>query len=46
MPSSAASALIAFGAVLTSVSGVAGAIVAGLGVLVELVLFVAAGMEP
>jgi hypothetical protein len=46
MPSSVASALIAFGAVLTTVSDVAGAVVAGLGALVELALFMQAGMRP
>lgn len=42
MPSSFATALLAFGAVLTSVSAVAGGIVAGLGVVWELVVTVLA----
>lgn len=38
MPSPAATALIGFGAVLTAVSATAGAIVAGIGALFEVVL--------
>lgn len=45
MPSSVASACIAFGAVLTSVSAIAGAMVAAAGALFEVVLFVMGGME-
>jgi hypothetical protein len=41
--SSVSAALIAFGAVLTSVSAAAGSVVAGLGALFELFLFVSAG---
>lgn len=46
MPSSVASALIGFGAVLTAVSDTAGAVVAGLGALIEVAIFVRAGMAP
>lgn len=45
MPSGGATALIGFGAVLTSVSGVAGSIVAGLGVLWEGYLFYLVGSD-
>lgn len=45
MPSSGASALLIFGAVLTSVSAPAGAAVAALGVLFEFVLIVLAGSD-
>jgi hypothetical protein len=44
MPSSVASALLAFGAVLTSVSAEAGSAVAGAGILWEAFLFYRAGL--
>lgn len=44
-PSSVSGALIAFGAILTTVSDVAGVVVAGLGLLLELVVFMFAGAE-
>lgn len=45
MPSSVGSSLLAFGAVLTSVSDNAGCVVAGLGVLWEAFLFYKAGLD-
>lgn len=43
MPSSVGSALLAFGAILTTVSDVAGCIVAGFGAAFELAVFYRAG---
>jgi hypothetical protein len=45
MPSPISAALIGFGAVLTSVSAVAGSIVAGAGILVEAVVFYVSGSD-
>lgn len=45
MPSSVASAFLIFGAVLTAVTAIGGAVVAGVGLLFELYLFVRAGVE-
>lgn len=46
MPAPFSTALIATGAVLTSVSAAAGSIVAGLGCLVEAVMFYLGGSGP
>ena len=45
MPSPLATAFLVFGAVLTAVSPVAGVIVAAIGLLIEVILFVLAGQD-
>lgn len=45
MPAPISTALLAFGAVLTSVCGVAGVAVAALGLLVEAILFYTSGLD-